>query len=276
MANVVTDLPSEVRLVVGDLARLVQAHQPGREHLRVHAVAAAVALGEQRGDRPGHGADAGLQRGAFGDERARALGDRAVGVAGRGVVERQRLGVALDQQVDLVDVQRVRVLRRRAGRSRAVRRHSTSSSRSGSAPGAMQFVDARAGVQRERAQPSASGGDGDGRHHARAPAASSSGVKRRKSAGAKEMLAPRRAARARSGRRSPTGSGRLGCLNASLHTASSAPQMRRSSQSSRAGERLQELGWLPGAQRQPERVARAQPRDGLGCRDVLSHRAGRG
>ena len=131
----VTDTPSNWPLCrLRDLAGAVQVHQPGREHLGVDAVVAAVAVGEQADDGRRDAADAGLERGAVGDERADVLGDRAVGVGRLGVGEEERVAVGLDEHVDLVDVDAVRVQRPSrtcAGTSALV---STTRTRSGSAP----------------------------------------------------------------------------------------------------------------------------------------------
>ena len=105
-------------LAVGDLPGLVQLHQAGGEHLRVDAVVAAVTLGEQSGDRGRDAADAGLEGGAVGDEPSGVLGDRPLRVPGRRVRQGERSLVALDQDVDLVDVERVRVVRLIARRPR--------------------------------------------------------------------------------------------------------------------------------------------------------------
>ena len=93
------------------LPGLVEAHEAGREHLGVDAVATAVALGEERRDDRRHRADAGLQRGAVGHERAHVLGDRPVDVGGRRVGGLHGRLVALDEDVDLVERERVDVRR---------------------------------------------------------------------------------------------------------------------------------------------------------------------
>ena len=200
-------------LAVGDLARLVQLHEAGREHLRVDAVVAAVALGEQRGDRRRDRADAGLQRGAVGDERrARARRSRGRRRSGGGSASASGVAVALDQHVDLVDVERVAVLAA-AARTCAGSRADLDDRAAGpgSAPARCSSLDGGAGVQREAAP-----AVGVGRARRRSPsraalAPRAAGAKRRKSAGAKPMLAPvSRSSALERARRSPTGSGRSG------------------------------------------------------------------
>src|SRR5205085_2130242 len=95
---------------VGYLARLVQPHQPGGEHLRVDPVVTAIALGQQGGDGVGDVPDAGLQGDAVVDEAGGEPGDRPLHVGGRGVGEVDRVAVAGDQDVDLVEVQAMRVV----------------------------------------------------------------------------------------------------------------------------------------------------------------------
>ncbi len=58
----VTEKPSNGAFAVGDLARLVQVHQPGREHLGVDTEVAMRTIGEHLGHRARNAADASLQR----------------------------------------------------------------------------------------------------------------------------------------------------------------------------------------------------------------------
>ena len=128
-------VPVELPLAaVRHLARLVQLHQPGREHLGVHAEVAGVAVGQQLHDHRRDPADAGLQRRA---DRMNGRTCSAIAVSTRwrlGVGEEERGAVGLDHEVDLVDVHAVREApaRRRtyAGRAAMPRRSAT---RSGSA-----------------------------------------------------------------------------------------------------------------------------------------------
>ena len=107
---------------VRDLAGTVQLHEPGREHLGVHAVVAAVA------------ARRATRRWSTGSRRCRSAtcsrrgrrSPRAPAIAcstsaGGGSVERERRPVALDEHVDGVDVDAVRVLGRESERAREVR-----------------------------------------------------------------------------------------------------------------------------------------------------------
>ena len=173
----------ELALVVGDLAGLVELHQPGGEHLGVDAVVAAVALGEQPGDRRRDRADPGLQRVAVGDEGAGVLGDRALGVAGRRVGDRERRRVGLDEDVDLVDVERVAVARA-AGRGAREARARPRRSAGGRGPRPRASISAAVppACSERLHQPSASGGAA-AVAITRGACSSSSGAKRRKSAG---------------------------------------------------------------------------------------------
>ena len=123
------------------------------------AVVAAVALGEQPGDGRRDRADAGLERRAVGDEAAGVLGDRAVDVGRRRVVEARTARASLSTR---------RRSRRRGARADAraeprrcagsVARASTTSSRSGSAPARCSSSTLAPACSERLHQPSASGG----------------------------------------------------------------------------------------------------------------------
>ena len=133
---------------VRDLAGLVQLHQPVGEHLGVHPVAATGPIGEQRGDEGWDGADAGLKRGAVGDVGAGELGDREVGVGTGRIRKVDRLGLAFEEDVDLVDVKAVGVLRGQAVGSGVGVGVLDDQEAVGIRPGAMQLVDRRPRVER--------------------------------------------------------------------------------------------------------------------------------
>ena len=60
----------------------MQVHETGGEHLGMHSVVAAAALGEDPRDRVWNAADAGLQRRAFRDQRRGVCSDRPQRSAG--------------------------------------------------------------------------------------------------------------------------------------------------------------------------------------------------
>ena len=189
-------------------------------------------------------ADPGLERGALGDEARGVLGDRPVGV-GRAAGRRARTARRRSRPA--------RRSRRRAGRagtraaSPTVRgkrsETSTISSRSGSAPARCSSAIGGAGVQRQAAPAVGVGRRRGGRHHARRllleQRREAAEVGRREA----DVRALRRAARARSGRRTPTGSGRWGGeeLGADEQQRAVDPQvlpvvaLRRAPRSSAAG-----------------------------------------
>ena len=95
---------------VRHLARLVQRHQAVREHLGMHAVVAARGARQLARDRRRDRADAGLQGGPVGHERRSVARDLKVRFARLSLGERQGRRVGLDEDVDLLDLQRVPVL----------------------------------------------------------------------------------------------------------------------------------------------------------------------
>ena len=98
---------------VGDLAGAMQLHAAVGEHLAVQPVVAAVAFGQQRGDLVGNRADPRLQGRAGRDEVDGVSRDRLVDIGGRRIAsgQRERCVGRAHEDVDLVDVQRMAMLR---------------------------------------------------------------------------------------------------------------------------------------------------------------------
>ena len=146
----------------------MERHQAVREHLRVDAEVALLAVGEPGGNRGGDGSDAGLEGRPVGHERGRVLGDLEVGLRRLDVGQGERRALALDQDVDLVDLQGVQVLGRHAEGARVVGRglHHEQTLRVGRR--ADHLGGRAAGVKGERAPALGVGRGGGGRHHARA------------------------------------------------------------------------------------------------------------
>ena len=130
-------------------------------------VVAAVAIGEPADDRRGNRADPGLQGGAVGDEAAGLAGDRGVDLGRLGLGEGERLRLRGDQDVDLIDVDRVAVLGRQAQGAREVGRGLDHEQAGGIGARAAELLDRAAGVQREAAPARLVGRAGDRRHHPR-------------------------------------------------------------------------------------------------------------
>ena len=95
------------------------------------------------------------------------LGDRAVDLAGLGVGERQGRAVALDEDVDLVDVQRVPVLGLEPEGPRELLRDLDDEQALGVLGRADQLDRRASGVERERAPAVGVRRRRGGRHHAR-------------------------------------------------------------------------------------------------------------
>ena len=108
---------------VGDLARLVQPHQAGGEHLRMDAEATEPAGGQLAGHHVGDRPDPGLQCRPLGDVAQCVCRDRGVHVVWRGLGQRKGDGVRLDEHVHQLERNGVVVLRGQAGRARQVRVH---------------------------------------------------------------------------------------------------------------------------------------------------------
>ncbi len=141
----------EIALAIRHLAGLMQAHQTAREHLRVDAVVAAVALRQDRRDHRRDAADTGLQRAAVADEGSRVGRDAALGLGRLGLGQGQRCVVALDEPVDLIDVQAVHVAGRQAARPGEGRRGLGEQNPLRVGAGPMQLLDGVPGVQGQRA-----------------------------------------------------------------------------------------------------------------------------
>ena len=97
------DSVEQVLGIVGDLAGLMEQHQPVREHFRVDAVPAAGAVGQLGRHHVRYGSDPDLERGPVGDERPGDVGDGFVDVVGCGRRKGERSGIGLDQHVDQVE-----------------------------------------------------------------------------------------------------------------------------------------------------------------------------
>ncbi len=140
----------ELALVgVRDLAGLVQLHEPGGEHLRVHAVVAAVVVGQEPGDGRGDAADAGLEGAPVGDEGPHVTSDLLVHLGGHRVGQDEHGPVALDDQVGVVVVEAVRMVRHDAEGPRGVGHDLGDHDPFGIGDGPVQLGDRRAGVDRE-------------------------------------------------------------------------------------------------------------------------------
>jgi hypothetical protein len=96
------------------------------------------------------------------------LGDRAVGLAGLGLGELQRLAVGLDQDVDLVDVEGVTVVREDPERPGELHRGLDDQQPLGIGACPPAFPGRRARVKGEAAPALGVGRAGRGRHHPRA------------------------------------------------------------------------------------------------------------
>ncbi len=157
----------EEPLLVAHLARLVELHQAVGEHLRVDAVVAAVTLGEQAGDRRGDRADPRLKRRSVVEVGAGVLGDRALGLGWLGGGQRERLLVALDEQVDLVEMQSVAVVGQEPAGARVGLRDLDDQEAVGVGARARELADRGPGVKREAAPALGIGPRRHRRHHVR-------------------------------------------------------------------------------------------------------------
>ena len=101
-------------------------------------------------DQAGNGADPGLERAAVMDE--------AAGVIGNGPIEIRRLGfrqgeerqIAFHEDVDVIEGQPMRMVRRNAPGARQIRMHLYDQQLVRVASGALDLLHGRSGMQRER------------------------------------------------------------------------------------------------------------------------------
>ena len=157
-------------LPVCHLARLVEPHETGGEHLGVDAEVADAAGRDHLGDLAGDAADARLKGAAVVDEPHRVTGDRGLHLCRFGIGEVERLAVGPHEDVDLVERQAVRVVGFHPERAREVLAHLHDEEPVRVGAGTVQLVDRCAGVQGET-DPSVHGHRAGGCHDARAEVA---------------------------------------------------------------------------------------------------------
>jgi hypothetical protein len=138
---------------VRDLAGLVEAHEAGGEHLGVDAEVAGVAVGEEVDHHRRDPADPGLERRAGADVRVHVAGDRRLDVRRGCVGQQEGHAVALDDEVDLIDVHPVRELGRDPQRAREVRGDLHDHDPVGVGDRALQLVPGRPRVERQAHPP---------------------------------------------------------------------------------------------------------------------------
>ena len=152
---------------VAHLAGLVQPHEAAGEHLRVDAVVPAASRGETRDDLARDRTDSGLERRGVGDEAQCVIRDRAAHVVRSVFGQLARRTLALDQQVDLVRSERVRMLGQQAERARKVRARFGHEHALGIGAAAAQLGNRRPCVEREAHAPALPRRRHAGRHHPR-------------------------------------------------------------------------------------------------------------
>ena len=132
----------------------------------MHTEIVEGALGEQLGDLAGNPADAGLQGATAVDELQGILGDRHLDLVGGRVGQVQWLQIGLQQEVDLIDMEAVLVLRRQTEGVGEVGADLDDHEAVGVGPGTVELVDACTGVNAE-AHPPVHRRSGRRRHDAR-------------------------------------------------------------------------------------------------------------
>ncbi len=135
--------------VVGHLAGPVQAHEAGGEHLGVDAEAAQPPVREFRSDDVGDGTDAGLEGRPLLHVGQGVRGDRRVQLVGRRILQGERGGVRLDEQIDQVERNGVVVRRWQAPCARQVAVHLDDEQPLAITAGAQELVPGRPQMEGE-------------------------------------------------------------------------------------------------------------------------------